>query len=50
MSNTAILIIVAIVVVAGIFWLVIYSSQRGEKHREQTTIKPPDSRSERPAG
>jgi len=43
MSNMAILILVAIVVSAGIFWLVIYSGRRGEQHRERTTIKPPDS-------
>jgi len=50
MSNTTIFILVAIVVIGGIFWLVIYSGRRGEKHRQRTTIKPPDSRSTGQAG
>jgi hypothetical protein len=50
MNNTAIFILVAIVVIGGIFWLVIYSGRRGEKHRQRTTIKPPDSRREEQAG
>lgn len=29
MNNTAILVMIAIVAVAGIFWLVIYSGRRG---------------------
>lgn len=44
MSNTAIFILVAILVIGGIFWLVIYSGRRGEKHREKTSIKPSNSR------
>jgi hypothetical protein len=44
MSNTAILILMSIIAVAVIFWLVIYSGRRGERHREQTTIKTRDSR------
>ena len=44
MSNSAILILISIVVVASIFWLVIYSSRRGETHRQKTTIKVPESR------
>lgn len=43
MSNTAIFILIAIVVIGGIFWLVIYSSRRGEKHRQKTSIKASDS-------
>ena len=43
MSNTAILVLIAIVAVAGIFWLVIYSGRRGREHREKTTIKAPES-------
>ena len=43
MSNTAILILITIVAVGGIFWLVIYSGRRGEMHRQKTTIKPPES-------
>jgi hypothetical protein len=50
MSNTAILILVAIIVVGGIFWLVIYSSRRGENHRQRTTIKSPDSHREEQTG
>jgi hypothetical protein len=50
MSNTAIFILIAIVVIGGIFWLVIYSGRRGEKHRQKTTIKPPDSHREGQAG
>ena len=46
MSNTAIFILIATIVVGGIFWLVIYSGQRGEKHRQRTTIKPSDSHRE----
>lgn len=43
MNNTAILVLIAIVAVAGIFWLVIYSGRRGREHREKTTIKAPES-------
>ena len=43
MSNTAIFILIAIVVIGGIFWLVIYSGRRGEKHRQKTSIKVSDS-------
>ena len=43
MSNTAIFILLAIVVVGGVFWLVIYSGRRGEKHRQKTSIKVSDS-------
>lgn len=43
MGNTAILILITMVVVAAIFWLVIYSGRRGEMHRQKTTIKPPES-------
>jgi hypothetical protein len=50
MSNTAIFILVAFIVVGGIFWLVIYSGRRGEKHRQSTTIKPPDSHREGQSG
>jgi len=50
MTNTAVFILIAIVVVAGIFWLVIYASKRGEKHRLKTSIKPPDSHREGQAG
>ena len=48
MSNTAIFILISIVVIAGIFWLVIYSGRRGEQHREQTTLRP-SNRDKRPA-
>ena len=50
MTNTAIFILIGIVVIGGIFWLVIYSSRRGEKHRQRTTIKPPDSHQEGQGG
>ncbi|HET6671310.1 MAG TPA: hypothetical protein VFH15_13860 [Pyrinomonadaceae bacterium] len=50
MTNTAVLIVIAILVVAGIFWLVIYAGRRGEVHRQRTTIKPPDSHREGQAG
>lgn len=43
MSNPTIFILVAILVIGGIFWLVIYSGRRGEKHRERTSIKPSES-------
>ncbi len=48
MSTTMIYTLVAILTVAGIFWLVIYSSRRGQEHRQKTSIKPPESR--RPTG
>lgn len=50
MSNTAIFILIAIAVIGAIFWLVIYAGRRGEKHREMTTIKPPDSHPQGPRG
>lgn len=50
MSNTAIFILIAIVVIGGIFWLVIYSGHRGEKHRQSTTIKPANSEREGQSG
>ena len=50
MSNTAIFILIAVAVIGAIFWLVIYAGRRGEKHRERTSIKPTESRSERQAG
>lgn len=43
MGNTAILILISIVAVAAIFSLV-YSSRRGETHRQKTSIKVPESR------
>jgi hypothetical protein len=43
MSNTAIFILIAIVVIGGIFWLVILAGRRGEKHRQKTSIKVSDS-------
>jgi heme/copper-type cytochrome/quinol oxidase subunit 2 len=43
MSTTVIYTLVAIMAVAGIFWLVVYSSGRGQEHREKTSIKPPES-------
>jgi hypothetical protein len=42
MGNTVILILISIVAIAVIFWLVIYSGRRGERHREKTTIKTRD--------
>jgi len=48
MSNTAILVLISIVAVAGIFWLVIYSGRRGQEHREKTTIKAPESHRQTP--
>lgn len=48
MNNTAILVLIAIVAVAGIFWLVIYSGRRGQEHREKTTIKAPESHGQSP--
>lgn len=50
MSNTAILILITIVAVGGIFWLVVYSARRGEVHRQKTTIKPTESRSQNKVG
>jgi preprotein translocase subunit YajC len=46
MSTTAIVTLIAIVAMAVIFWLVIYSSRRGEQHRQKTSIKPPESHKE----
>ena len=44
MSTTVIYTLVAIMTVAGIFWLVVYSSRRGQQHRERVSIKPPRHR------
>ncbi|MBA3513813.1 MAG: hypothetical protein H0T77_05500 [Pyrinomonadaceae bacterium] len=46
MSTTAIVILIAILATGVIFWLVIYSGRRGEKHREKTSIRPPESHGE----
>lgn len=46
MNTTAVLILIAIVALGGILWLVFYSGRQREKHREQTSIKPPDSHRE----
>ena len=50
MTNTAILVLISVVAVAAIFWLVIYSGRRGEMHRQKTTIKPPESRTQNKVG
>lgn len=47
MNTTVILTLVAIMAVAGIFWLVVYSSRRGQEHHEKTSIKPPEPRGPR---
>ena len=47
MSTTMIYTLVAILAVAAMFWLVIYSSRRGQEHRERTSIRPPESRGPR---
>ena len=36
-------LIVAVLVLAGIFWLVIYSRKQSQKHTMKTSIKPPES-------
>ena len=46
MSTAAIVILIAILALGGIIWLVFYSGRRGEKHREQTSIKPDESHRE----
>jgi len=43
MSNTVIGIVISVISIAFIFWLVVFGGKRGEKHREQTSIKAPDS-------
>jgi hypothetical protein len=43
MSNTVLLILAAILLVVGIFWLVGYSGRRRHKYREKTSIKPQQS-------
>lgn len=50
MSNSAVLILITILAVGAIFWLVIYSSRRGEMHRQKTTIRPPESRGHNKVG
>lgn len=47
MSNTVIGILVSVITIAFIFWLVVFGGKRGEKHREQTTIKARDTGRER---
>jgi energy-converting hydrogenase Eha subunit A len=44
MDNTILFVIIGAVVVAAIFWLVIYSRKRGRRHVAETSIRPPDSR------
>jgi hypothetical protein len=48
MNNTAIFILLGIVSIAAIFWLVIYSTRRGQEHRKQTSIKAPEPRKQGP--
>lgn len=42
METSTILIIIAALVVAGIFWIVIHSRNSGQKHVMQTSIKAQD--------
>lgn len=50
MISTAIFFLIAILVLGGIFWVVVYSGRRGEQHRQRTTIKPPEVRGEERSG
>ena len=43
MDNTILFVIIAALVVAGIFWLVIYSRKRGQRHIAETSIRPPET-------
>ena len=45
MDNTILFVIIAVVIVAGIIWIVIYSGKRTRKHLAQTSIRAPESAS-----
>ena len=46
MDNTIIFtLVVAVIVLGGIFWLVVYSRKQSQKHTMKTSIKPPESKS-----
>jgi small neutral amino acid transporter SnatA (MarC family) len=45
MDNTILFVIIAVVIVAGIIWIVIYSGKRTRKHLAQTSIRAQESRS-----
>jgi len=44
MDISIIYILVAVLVVGGIFWLVMSSRKQGQKHIMQTSIKPQETR------
>ena len=43
MDNTVLFVIIAALVIGAIFWLVIYSRKRGQRHTAETSIRPPDT-------
>lgn len=50
MDTTIVLtLVLAVVVLAGILWLVIYSRKQSQKHTMRASIKPQESRSKNPA-
>ena len=50
MITTALFFLLAVLVLGGIFWVVVYSGRRGEQHRQKTSIKPPEVRGGGPTG
>lgn len=45
--TSVVALVVAAVVLGGIFWLAVYSRKQNQKHTKQTSIKPPESQSKR---
>jgi preprotein translocase subunit SecG len=51
MDNAVIFsLVVAVIFLAGIFWLVVYSRKQSQKHSLQTSIKPPEPPSKKRGG
>lgn len=42
-TTIVVALVLAVIVLGGIFWLVVYSRKQGQKHTKQTSIKPPES-------
>lgn len=49
MDNSIVFLVVAFLIIGGIFWFVMYTRKQGQKHTMQTSIKPPESQTKNSA-